>query len=34
VETLIDDFFNEFERVLAEHGISLETVERKEGNRP
>jgi hypothetical protein len=34
VETLIDDFFNEFERVLAEHGISLETIETKEGNRP
>lgn len=33
-ETLIDDFFNEVERVLAEHGISLETIETKEGNRP
>jgi hypothetical protein len=31
---LIDDFFNEFERVIAEPGISLEIIETKEGNRP
>jgi hypothetical protein len=31
---LIDDFFNEFERVIAEHGISLKIIETKEGNRP
>lgn len=33
-ETLIDDFFNEVERVLTEHGISFQTVETKEGGRP
>jgi Family of unknown function (DUF6516) len=33
-ETLIDDFFDEVERVLKEHGIPFETVEVKEGNRP
>lgn len=33
-ETLIDDFFDEVERVLKEHGIPFETVEAKEGDRP
>ena len=33
-ETLIDDFFDEVERVLKEHGIPFETVEVKEGDRP
>jgi len=32
-ETLIDDFFDEVERVLKEHGIAFETVEVKEGDR-
>jgi hypothetical protein len=32
--TLIDDFFDEVERVLKEHGIPFETVEAKEGDRP
>jgi hypothetical protein len=32
--TLIDDFFDEVERVLKEHGIPFETVEVKEGDRP
>jgi len=32
-ETLIDDFFDEVERVLEEHGIAFETVEVKEGDR-
>lgn len=30
-ETLLDDFFDEVERVLAEHGISCETVDVKAG---
>src|ERR1700733_7867952 len=33
-ETLIDDFFDEVERVLKEHNIPFETVEAKEGDRP
>jgi hypothetical protein len=33
-ETLIDDFFNEVERVLTEHGVSLETIKTTEGNKP
>jgi hypothetical protein len=33
-ETWINDFFNEVERALAEHGVSLETIETIEGNRP
>jgi hypothetical protein len=33
-ETLIDDFFDEVERVLKEHDIPFETVEAKEGDRP
>lgn len=33
-ETLIDDFFDEVERVLKENGIPFETVEVKEGDRP
>jgi hypothetical protein len=33
-ETLINDFFDEVERVLQERGIPFETVEMKEGNRP
>jgi hypothetical protein len=33
-ETLIDDFFDEVARVLKAHGISFETVEVKEGDRP
>jgi len=32
-ETLIDDFFDEVERVLKEHGIAFETVEVKQGDR-
>ena len=32
--TLIDDFFDEVERVLKERGIPFETVEAKEGDRP
>ena len=32
--TLIDDFFDEVERVLKEYGIPFETVEVKEGDRP
>lgn len=33
-ETLLDDFFDEVERVLTEHGIPFEVVEVTEGNRP
>jgi Family of unknown function (DUF6516) len=33
-EALIADFFDEVERVLKEHGIPIETVEVKEGDRP
>lgn len=33
-ETLIDDFFDEVERMLAKHGIPFETVEAKEGDTP
>jgi len=33
-ETLIVDFFDKVERVLKERGISFETVEAKEGDRP
>ncbi len=32
--TLIDDFFNEVERVLAEHNIPFEVIEDQEGERP
>ena len=33
-ETLLDDFFDEVERVLAEHGIPFEVVEATEGDSP
>ena len=33
-ETLLDDFFDEVERVLAEHGIPFEVVEVTEGDNP
>ena len=33
-ETLLDDFFNEVERVLTEHGIPVEVVEVTEGDNP
>ena len=33
-ETLIDDFFDEVERVLTEHGIPFEVVEVTEGDSP
>ena len=33
-ETLIDDFFDEVERVLRERGIPFETVETTEGDKP
>jgi hypothetical protein len=33
-ETLLDDFFDEVERVLAEHGVPFEVVEITEGDSP
>ena len=33
-ETLLDDFFDEVERVLTEHGIPFEVVEVTEGDSP
>jgi Family of unknown function (DUF6516) len=33
-ETLIDDFFDEVERVLAERGISTAVIKAEEGRRP
>ena len=33
-ETLLDDFFDEVERVLTEHGIPFEIVRVTEGDRP
>ena len=33
-ETLLDDFFNEVERVLTEHGIPFDVVEGTEGDNP
>jgi hypothetical protein len=33
-ETLLDDFFDEVERVLAEHGIPFDVVDVKEGESP
>ena len=33
-ETLLDDFFDEVERVLTEHGIPFEVVEVTEGDNP
>ena len=33
-ETLMDDFFNEVERVLAERSIPFEAVEIEEGDTP
>jgi hypothetical protein len=32
--TLIDDFFDEVERVLKEHGVPLHSVEHEEGEEP
>ncbi len=34
LEFLLDDFFDEVERVLTEHGIPFEVVEATEGDSP